>query len=317
MLRRDEDAAAGSDANAVAAPTSATNATAALRAAAPRADPLLDSAASAVMSGRRAVISRSRFAELDRVCALTAQDGAREGTDTPLGCSELAGQSGIKVRGGEPVADQSEGGNSHDDGRASVYPGIEYALRRVDLGHGDQGDRIAGQDGAVRPVAVQETADIDAEPEPTRERDDEQLALLGEQPGDRKRRDHPDDGAEDAVEGLLVGLSARLQARMPTVTAAEEALSSCSQNAAYRATIMAAQIRSANAQAESGNPAKAAMRRAFSTRTPPSCSVAWEGDRMEPRNILLKGLRRSSRDASWRSGCDRTAQHEREADEDS
>src|SRR5260370_23766691 len=42
---------------------------------------------------------------------------------------------------------------------------------------------------------------------------------------------------------------------MPTVTAADEALSSCSQNAAYSATIMAAQIRSAKAQVESGNPA--------------------------------------------------------------
>ena len=42
---------------------------------------------------------------------------------------------------------------------------------------------------------------------------------------------------------------------MPTVTAADEALSSCSQNAAYSPTIMAAQIRNAKAQAESGNPA--------------------------------------------------------------
>ena len=101
----------------------------------------------------------------------------------------------------------------------------------------------------------------------------EQLALLCEQPGDHKRRDHPDDGAEDPVDGLLVGLSPRLQARMPTVTAADEALSSCSQNAAYSATIMAAQIRSANAQAESGNPAMAAVRRILSTRATASCSV--------------------------------------------
>src|SRR6185503_13082464 len=104
---------------------------------------------------------------------------------------------------------------------------------------------------------------------------------------------------------------------MPTVTAAEEALSSCSQNAAYSATIMAAQVRSANAQAESGNPAKAGMRRALSTRTPPSCNGAWEGDRTEPGNALLKRLRHASRDASWQSGSDRTAQHERQTDEDS
>src|SRR6266404_6940373 len=42
---------------------------------------------------------------------------------------------------------------------------------------------------------------------------------------------------------------------MPTVIAADEALSSCSQNAAYSPIIVAAQIRSAKAQAESGNPA--------------------------------------------------------------
>ena len=128
---------------------------------------------------------------LDRVCTLAAQDGEREGTDTPLGCSELAGQSGIEIWGGEPVADQGESGNSHHDRRPPVYASVEYALRRVDLDHSDQGDGIAGQDGAVRPVAIQETADVDAEPEPSRECDDEQLALLGEQPGDHKRRDQP------------------------------------------------------------------------------------------------------------------------------
>src|SRR5260370_31807415 len=53
---------------------------------------------------------------------------------------------------------------------------------------------------------------------------------------------------------------------MPTVTAADEALSSCSQNAAYSATIMAAQIRSAKAQVESGNPAMVIVRETLCTR---------------------------------------------------
>src|ERR1700730_10133445 len=53
---------------------------------------------------------------------------------------------------------------------------------------------------------------------------------------------------------------------MPTVTAADEALSSCSQNAAYSATIMAAQIRSAKAQVESGNPAMMIVRETLCTR---------------------------------------------------
>ena len=53
---------------------------------------------------------------------------------------------------------------------------------------------------------------------------------------------------------------------MPTVTAADDALSSCSQNAAYSATIMAAQIRNAKTQAESGNPAMVTVRRTLCTR---------------------------------------------------
>jgi|SRR5450631_1823223 hypothetical protein len=53
---------------------------------------------------------------------------------------------------------------------------------------------------------------------------------------------------------------------MPTVTAADEALSSCSQNAAYSATIMATQIRSAKAQVESGNPAMVMVRETLRMR---------------------------------------------------
>src|ERR1700676_2397347 len=53
---------------------------------------------------------------------------------------------------------------------------------------------------------------------------------------------------------------------MATVTAADEALSSCSQNAAYSATIMATQIRSAKAQVESGNPAMVMVRETRCTR---------------------------------------------------
>src|SRR5258706_15046944 len=53
---------------------------------------------------------------------------------------------------------------------------------------------------------------------------------------------------------------------MATVTAADDALSSCSQNAAYSATIMAAQIRSAKAQAESGNPAMMIVEETLCTR---------------------------------------------------
>ncbi len=48
---------------------------------------------------------------------------------------------------------------------------------------------------------------------------------------------------------------------MPTVIAADEALSSCSQKAAYSATIIAAQVRSAKAQAQSGKPAMVTVRR--------------------------------------------------------
>src|SRR6266849_6833611 len=53
---------------------------------------------------------------------------------------------------------------------------------------------------------------------------------------------------------------------MATVTAADEALSSCSQNAAYSPTIIAIQIRSAKAQVESGNPAMVMVREKLFTR---------------------------------------------------
>ena len=58
---------------------------------------------------------------------------------------------------------------------------------------------------------------------------------------------------------------------MPTVTEAVEGLSSCSQNAAYSPTIMAAQIRSAKAQAENGNPAMVTVRRTSYARVMTSC----------------------------------------------
>ena len=53
---------------------------------------------------------------------------------------------------------------------------------------------------------------------------------------------------------------------MATVTAADDALSSCSQNAAYSATTMAIQIRTAKTHAESGNPAMVTVRRTLCTR---------------------------------------------------
>jgi hypothetical protein len=65
-----------------------------------------------------------------------------------MGCCELAGQARINVRGGEHVADQGERGNSYYDRRAAIDASRENVLRRVDLRHGDQGNRIAGQDGA-------------------------------------------------------------------------------------------------------------------------------------------------------------------------
>src|SRR5258705_522943 len=68
------------------------------------------------------------------------------------------------------------------------------------------------------------------------------------------------------------------RARMPTVTAADEALSSCSQNAAYSATIMVAQIRSAKAQVESGNPAMVMVREALSTRVTATGAARLTGD---------------------------------------
>src|SRR5882757_6433781 len=65
---------------------------------------------------------------------------------------------------------------------------------------------------------------------------------------------------------------------MATVTAADEALSSCSQNAAYSATIMAAQIRSAKAQVESGNPAMVIVPETLCTRVTAAGAARLTGD---------------------------------------
>jgi hypothetical protein len=90
----------------------------------------------------------------------------------------------MNVRGGEQFADQCERGNSYHDRRAPIDASRENVLRRVDLRHSDQGNCIAGQDGAVGPVAVQNSTGVDAEAEPAREADHEEAATLGEQRSD-------------------------------------------------------------------------------------------------------------------------------------
>src|SRR5713226_5023791 len=119
-----------------------------------------------------------QISRLDRVRTLAAEDGEREGTYPPMGCNELAGQARMDVRGGEHVTDQREGSNSDHVCFAAVGARRENVLRRVDLRHSDQGNRIAGQDAAVGPVAVQKSTNVDAEPEPAREADDKQAAAL-------------------------------------------------------------------------------------------------------------------------------------------
>jgi len=128
-----------------------------------------------------------------------------------MGGRELAGQTRVDIRGGENVADQRERGNSYHDRRAAVGSSQEDTLRRVDLRHGDQSNRISRQHRAIGPVAVQKSTGVDAEPEPARETDHEQHARLWEQACDHNRRDDPDDRGDDPVDGLLIGLSPRLQ----------------------------------------------------------------------------------------------------------
>src|ERR1700676_5653983 len=123
---------------------------------------------------------------LDRIRALAAKDGEREGPRPPMGLCELAGEARMDIRGGEHVADQGERGNSPHDRRAPVDTSQEDVLRRVDLRHSDLSYRIAGQDGAVGSVAVQKSTDVDAEPEPAREADHEEAATLWEHPSDHE-----------------------------------------------------------------------------------------------------------------------------------
>ena len=60
--------------------------------------------------------------------------------------------------------------------------------------HSDEGYREAGEDYTVGSVAIQKSTNVDAEPEPAREADHEQVASLGEQPCDHDRGDNPDNG---------------------------------------------------------------------------------------------------------------------------
>src|SRR6202140_4825145 len=156
-------------------------------------------------SGDRAQQSR----RLDRVRTLAAEDVERQGTYPLMGCRKLSGQARMYVRGGEQFADQGDRGNSYHDRGAPIDASRENVLRRVDLRHSDQGNRIAGQDAAVGPVAVQKSTGVDAEPEPGREADHKQAPALWKQPSDHERGDNPDDGGEDPVDGLLVGLPPR------------------------------------------------------------------------------------------------------------
>ncbi len=202
---------AGSDANPPAALTSATSATAAFRAAAPRADPSLEFGGERRDVGTKSGDLAQQSRRLDWIRTLAAEDGARESAYAPMGRLKLAGQTRMNIRGGEHVTDQGERGNSYNDRRAPVHTSQKNILRRVDPRDSDESNRITGQHGAVGPVAVQKSTGVDAEPEPAREGDDEQLASLREQPSDHKRRNHPDDRGEGPVRGLVVGLPPRPQ----------------------------------------------------------------------------------------------------------
>ena len=149
------------------------------------------------MSGRRAVISLQQIlraigsalspCRMARAKARTRRWAAASLSDSP-GCTfGAANPSLISASAAIPTTIAAP----------RFTPATNMFCRRVDLRHRDQGDGIAGQHGAVRPVAIQKSTDIDAKPEPAREAQHEQLARLGEQSRYRERRDHPDDGAED------------------------------------------------------------------------------------------------------------------------
>src|ERR1700730_9010524 len=117
---------------------------------------------------------------LDRVRTLAPEDGERKGTYPLMDCNELMGQARMYVRGGEQFTDQGDRSNAHHDRRAAVDASRENVLRRIDLRHSDQGNRRAGQDGAVGPVAAKKPADVNADPEPAREADQEEPGCLWE-----------------------------------------------------------------------------------------------------------------------------------------
>ena len=142
-LRREGKVSPGSDDNAPAALTSATNATAALRAAQPRAPPSLEFGDESRDIGMKSGDLTQQIRRVDRVRTFAAEDGEREGPYPLMRGRELADQARMYVPGGEHVADQAERGNSYHDRRTAVDASSENVLRRVDLRHSDLSNRIA------------------------------------------------------------------------------------------------------------------------------------------------------------------------------
>jgi hypothetical protein len=63
---------------------------------------------------------------------------------------------------------------------ARLTPAETMSCGESICGTATRGNRITGEDRTVGSVAVQKSADIDAEPEPARETDHEQVACLWE-----------------------------------------------------------------------------------------------------------------------------------------
>lgn len=115
----------------------------------------------------------------------------------------------MAVGGDQQVVDESNGADADGDGGAALHTGVEDLERRVDLLHGDQADRVAGEHRSVGAIAVPQSRRIDAQADPYGEAGQQQVPCLRERTHDDDRGHDTDDRADQPKACLLNGLSAR------------------------------------------------------------------------------------------------------------
>ena len=191
-----------------AAWTSATSATAALRAAALRAEPLARLGRETCHFGveRRDVAQEPRGGGLGR---LIAGSGPRIVANAAMEGGQPGSHLREAVRRRQHVVHQSDSGDADRDRSAARHARFEHMLGRVDLLNRDERNGVAGKHRGVGAVSVRQSGCIDAEPHPSDEGGEQQIPGLGEDAGDRDGRRDADPCRHQPVGGLVQSFAAR------------------------------------------------------------------------------------------------------------